>query len=123
MIHPRRCAGTPGALWRNTRVDLRIEMQQASPSPLAGEGWGAPLASSLCLGVGPLPSPPPQAGEGIASAAVTAIRHSLGVASKLHLGRLRDGLAILPEIEKLLRREPQRRCKQRRRELLNARVI
>jgi hypothetical protein len=34
------------------------------PPPLAGEGWGGGLAPSPRRGVGPLPSPPPQAGEG-----------------------------------------------------------
>src|SRR5216683_6354736 len=42
---------------------------------------------------------------------------------KLHLWRLRDGLALIPEIEKLLRRKAERGREQRRRKLLNAGVV
>src|SRR5258708_21286945 len=42
---------------------------------------------------------------------------------KLHLWRLRDGLALIPEIEKLLRRKAERGREQRRRELRNAGIV
>src|SRR5712671_1786945 len=42
---------------------------------------------------------------------------------KLHLRRLRDGLALFPESEKLLRRKAERGREQRRRKLRNAGIV